>query len=271
VAINWAGGVAPTPECSASAFDRIRVEVLQDGSLLGTVQAMGAAAPVPAPVHYLNVSGSGKNALAPASSANDGYDSFLRIDIWLGLASTYVPGEQQDLVARWNAANVNSSSSIYNYVILSSGELFLQYLDASGNYKQFNSSTAISASLFSAAGIWLRMDYNAGTNTIKGVPPGTAVFYTSPGGTTPQWTELGTPVSCDQTGFIHPGSATAPITFGSMSDAGYMTKFYEVIVQNSTTVLANPNFQAQPTMASGGSFVDTALVPNTITLNTNIV
>jgi hypothetical protein len=271
--INWAGGVAPTPECSGSAFDRIKFEVLQDGALLGTAQALGASSPTVPPTHYLNVSGVNQNAYAPATAANDGTDNFISFHDWLNLTSTYTPTEVAPLIARWNTADATSSNTEYIFCLSSGGVLQFTYFDASGNVQTVKSTEGISSVLANVAGIWLRMDYNAGTEIVNGVPPGTAIFYTSPGGPNPTWTQLGAEVTGEQTGLSHLGASSAPIVFGDTNQTGWTTNtcyIYEATVQNSTTILANPNFHVQPTTASG-SFVDTAATPNTITLNTNIV
>jgi hypothetical protein len=270
-AINWAGGLTPTPECSATAFDRIKFEVLQDGSLLGTAQALGATPP--APTHYLNVSGQNQNASAPATAANDGSDSFLSIMIWVSLNSAYASGSFAPLVSRWTTYGLTPSNTDYVFGLSSAGELEAVIFLSDGSDVSVVSTVPLSAELSNAAGLWARIDLNAGSGATNGIPPGTAYFYTSPGGPAPAWTQLGSAVTIPQTGLIHNGANSAPIVFGDNHQSGWNTnicRIYDVIIKNSTKVLANPNFQAQPAMVAGEIFNDSATVQNSITLNANI-
>jgi hypothetical protein len=273
VAINWAGGVAPTPACSASTFDRIRFEVLQDGSLLGTPQALGAGITVP--VHYLNVSGQNQNASAAPTAANDGSDSFLSIMVWLNLISAYENGGFAPLVSRWATSGLTDSNTDYVFGISYSGVLTMVYFPSNGGSVNSVASTVpLGSTLANASGLWVRVDLNAGVEIVNGTSPGTAIFYAALGGGSPNWTQLGASVNIPQTGIVHNGVNSAPIVFGDNHQSGWNTNtchMYEAIIRNSTTVLANPNFQSQPATASGGSFIDTAATPNTINLNTDIV
>jgi hypothetical protein len=275
VGINWAGGLAPTPSSLSGVFDRLKFEVLQDGSLLGIRQATAASIPITAPSHYLNVNGQNQNASAATTAANDGSDSFLSIMVWLNLTSTYTPSNFAPLVSRWVPNSNTTSNTEYTFGISTNGILLFLCIDATGQYRELLSTVGISSSLANTAGIWLRFDYNAGLSTVNGLSAGAGIFYTSVGGATPNWVQLGSaPSGGMQTGLNHLGSGSGAIIFGDNHDNSWSTNtchMYEAIVKNSTTVLANPNFQAQATMASGGSFVDTAATPNTITLNTNIV
>jgi hypothetical protein len=275
VGINWAGGLAPTPASTSTAFDRIKFEVLQDGSLLGTRPAAAASMPIMAPVHYLNVSGQNQNASAAPTAANDGSDSFLSIMVWLNLTSSYSPNNFAPLVSRWVANSNSQSNTEYTFGISTSGNLLFLCIDASGSYKELISTAPIIPSLSNAAGLWLRFDYNAGPSTVNGVAPGAGVFYTSVGGVTPAWVQLGSvPSGGAQTGLNHVGASSGAILFGDNHDNSWSINtchMYEAIIKNSTNVLANPNFQSLMTTASGATFLDTATTPNTITLNTNIV
>jgi len=123
VAINWAGRLAPTPECSASVFDRIKLEVLQDGSLLGTPQALAAGVPVAAPAHYLNVAAANQNASITGTAANDGSDSFISIQEWLSFTSSYTPSSYSGLVERLYGPNSNANNSEYILGLSDIGEL----------------------------------------------------------------------------------------------------------------------------------------------------
>jgi hypothetical protein len=138
VPINWAGGVAPTPECSASAFDRIKFEVLQDGALLGLEQALGAGVPYVSPAHYLEGSATA-NISCALNNAQNITGGFLDAVYYANFSNT---SSAANLGGKWPLTDSPSSSNAEFVAQLISGGALIILWCASGEGSYFTATSS---------------------------------------------------------------------------------------------------------------------------------
>jgi len=274
--INWAGGVAPTPECSGSAFDRIRFEVLQDGTLLGTEQALGASVPYVSPTHYL-IGTSTSNIYCPPNDAQNITGGFLDAIYYANFSNT---SGFADLGGKWSGTETPTPNTAEFLAQLNtSGCPVIIWYEAGGSsYLSATCSEALSSFVASNKDVWVQFQLNISSESILPVQgnieplaAGSARFSYSTNGT--NWAQLGILLNgLTEGSFSGAGASAANVLFGASSP--YATpgpaKLYSVrVLDASGAVRYNPNLTA---LSSGqtGTFNDTAATPNVWTINGTI-
>jgi hypothetical protein len=275
VAISWAGGMAPTPACSASAFDRIKFEVLQDGTLLGMQQALGASVPYVSPTHYLEGSSTANIYCSPENAQN-------------------ITGGFLDAIYHMNVANSSSSESFGGKwpqtlaPTLTNSE-FLGQLNSSGcpiaYWFESGMTTEMSATCYVSLSsviennqdAWVQYQINISGSSVTPVqgnlaPLASACARFSYSTNGAKWTQLGATVTGLAEGnFSEVGANAANVIFGSAPPyATFSGKLYGVTIRDgSGAIRYNPDIT---TLSSGqtGTFTDTAATPNVWNINGTI-
>jgi len=278
VAMSWSSGGAPAPSSSMIAFDRIKFEVLQDGTLLGTVQAVSAFSP---PAHYLieaptsNIDAPTSNSYSyPVNTANDVTDGYLDIQARVSLNTL---AHQQIIFSKWNFPGNNfSSGASFLFYLNAAGFLSVEWYDTA---VQTATSTVALSTLYSPNAVtWLRVQLNATTSPITGegsgsavsiIPPGSAVFSISVDSV--NWLQIGTTVAGGATAGIAAGPQGIPVC-GSNDSTNIMTgRFYTLRMYSASGALRySPDFT---TLSTGqtGAFTDNAASPNIWTISGNVI
>jgi hypothetical protein len=118
VAIAWAAATPPVPQCSATAFDKIRFELLQDGTLLGTSQALGAAPAHLAPSGATLGASGGNGFVTLTGSALINGAALTSVPVYRGTTSS---GEGATAIG---TASISGSSYTYTDSTVSNGTTY---------------------------------------------------------------------------------------------------------------------------------------------------
>jgi hypothetical protein len=275
VAINWAGGVAPTPECSVSAFDRIKFEVLQDGSLLGTPQALGAGVPYVSPTHYL-VGSSTANIYCTPGDAQNITGGFLDAIYYVNISNTV---SAQNFGGKWpEIVAPTPSNSEFVAQLNGAGYPIIYWCESGGgSYMSASCSSSLSSVIGNGQDFRLQYQINISASSVtpaqgnmSPLAAGCARFSYSTNGT--NWTQLGTTVTgLGEGSFSEVGANAANIIFGSAPPyASFAGNFYGVSIRDgSGAIRYNPDLTSLPS-GQTGTFTDTAATPNVWTINGTI-
>jgi hypothetical protein len=273
VAINWSKQSLPVPACTAVLFDRIKFEVLQDGSLLAAQQASAACLGVSAPLHYLSESAGSNSFSYPPNTANEISDGYLDIQARVSFNTL---ASQQIIFSKWDFDLSNTSSGSFLFYLNAQGFLSVKWYDAA--VQTATASVPLSTYYSPYAVAWLRVQLNATTSPVTSngagsavivIPAGSAVFSISVDGV--NWTQVGSTISGGATAGIGAGSTAIPVCGGNdtiniMSGNFYAARMYSA----SGSLRYSPDFT---TLLTGqtGTFTDDAASPNTWSINATVI
>jgi hypothetical protein len=249
------------------------LEVLDDGSLLGTQQASAAGLGVSVPAHYLSVSGGTNSYSYPPNAANNIADGYIDIQARVLLNSL---NQQQIIFSKWNFPGNDASYNSFLFYLNAEGYISVKWYDTT---IQTASATATLATLYSPMTVaWLRVQVNATTSPIisegagsvvSNVPAGSVVFSISIDGI--NWSQIGATIMGVPTVGIAAGSPGIPVCGGNDSSNVMTGNFYALRMYSASGSLRySPDFTA---LSSGqnGSFSDDSPSPNTWTINATII
>lgn len=198
--------------------------------------------------------GTGDYASTPDAAALDiTGDIDIRIDLEM---ADWTPAANNVLVAKWASASDQRS---YEVTVTTSGFIRLR-ISTDGTLAAVVEATSSVAPTPVNNRLSLRIDRNSGVVT----------FYTSTNGdlTTATWTQLGTTQAC--AGTIFASTATLRVGADDAGNTALTGAVYSMELRNSSdTVVANPNFSAQPPETA--SFADAAGLTWTLAGNAAIV